>query len=116
LPTEFTDIQIHDTYFVLTYWHTAIIFSILLGGIGLLYWLFSRKQLIKWMTIFHTLITILPMLILFIWIGFPNLKEHIHYIEGDAFVRPIFYFLLLFLLGQILFVLNLLITLFKPAE
>lgn len=115
LPAEAIDIQFHDTYWVIAYYHLVIPITILLGDIGLLYWLFRKKGLIQWMTIFHVLITILPILVLFIAYGFPREDEIGEYIEGDTISRNLFYLslLLVFIFGQILFVLNLLIALFK---
>lgn len=117
LPLKVIDIQWHDTYFVILFYHLAIPVSIILGGIGLLYWLFSEKRMIKWMTVFHTLTTILPILAFFIINGFLN-EEEADYIAADMISRskPYFIVLLLFLFGQILFVLNLLIALFKKSN
>lgn len=118
LPAETIDIQVQDTYFVIAYYHGAMFLTVLLTGIGLLYWFFRKNKLIRWMTIFHVLITILPILILFVWSGFPREDGIGDYIERDAMSKGISYLilLLLFLLGQILFVLNLLIALFKKTE
>lgn len=117
LPVKVIDIQWHDTYFVIPFYHLVIPVSIILGGIGLLYWLFSEKLMIKWMTVFHTLTTILPILAFFIINGFSS-EEEADYIAADMISRskPYFILLLLFLFGQILFVLNLLIALFKKTE
>jgi len=115
LPTKEVDIQIHDTYFVFALIHLAVPISIILAGIAVLYWLFRQKEMIEWMTLFHTFITILPILLFFIWSGLPNENAVSNYIEGDRIVRSWFYLtsILLFFLGQILFVINLLIALFK---
>ncbi len=118
LPTEAIDIQIHDTYFVIAYYHWALFLTIFLGGIGLLYWFFRKKGMIRWMTIFHILITIIPTVFLFIWYGFPTGKFANSYIETDKVGRVIGYWIiiLLFLLGQIFFIINLLKALFKSSE
>ena len=118
IPAEAIDIQLHDTYFVIAYYHLALLITILLSGFGLGYWLFSKKPLIRWMTIFHTIITIILIVTCFFWYGFPTNENAANYIEGDTLSRSISYFILslLFLLGQILFVLNLLIALFKEPN
>lgn len=115
LPVEAIDIQWHDTYLVIAYYHLAIFLTVLLVGIGLLYWFFRKKELIQWMTIFHILITILSILILFIRYGFPKEDGLGDYIEADTIGSSLFYLslLLAFIFGQILFVLNLLMALFK---
>ena len=118
LPTKVIDLQIHNTYIVIVLIHLAIPISILLAGIGLLYWLFRHKEMVDWMKLFHTFITIFPILLLLIWVGFPSEDTESNYIEGDRIVRNWFYLtsILLFLLGQILFVINLLIALFKKND
>jgi len=115
LPTEAIDIQFHDTYIVIAYYHWAMLFTIILGGIGFLYWLFREKQMIHWMTIFHTIITIIPIVSFFIWYGFPETDNFSNYIEVETFGKFISFWVLslLFLLGQIFFIINLLRALFK---
>jgi len=118
IPTEAIDLQIHDTYFVIAYYHWAMLFTIVLGGIGFLYWFFRKKSMIRWMTIFHVLITIIPIVGLFIWYGFPEAGNIGSYIQGDRISRIIGFWItfLLFLLGQIFFIINLLRALFKSSE
>lgn len=115
LPVEAIDLQIHDTYIVIAYYHWALFFTLILGGMGLLYWLFKDKELSRWMTIFHTLITIIPIVVLFIWRGFSTGDLANSYIQVDVIGRVTGYWLLLlfFLLGQIFFIINLLKALFK---
>ena len=117
LPVKIIDIQFHDTYWVIAFYHLAIPISIILGGIGLLYWLFSGKRTIKWITVFHSLMTMLPIFAFFIINGFSSEAEA-DYIAADMLSRskPYFIVLLFFLFGQILFVLNLLIALFKKPN
>jgi len=116
-PIKGIDIQLHDTYFVTVFYHLAIPISIILGGIGCLYWLFRKKLMSQWMIIFHTLITILFIFAFFIINGFSS-KAETAYIEGDIIGRsmPYLLLLLLFLLAQIFFVLNLLISLFEKHK
>ncbi len=115
VPAEAIDLQIHDTYFVIAYYHWALFFTIILGGMGFLYWIFKGKGLIRWMTIFHSLVTIIPIISLFIWNGFPKERYFSNYIQVDMMSIFIAYWgiLLLFLLGQIFFIINLLSALFK---
>ncbi|WP_235292125.1 hypothetical protein [Portibacter lacus] len=53
------DLQYHDTYIVVGMFQLGITFCILLGFIGLIYWLLRKIRLIAWMTQVHVLITIL---------------------------------------------------------
>ena len=115
LPVKAVDIQFHDTYFVFALTHLAIPISILLAGIGTLYWLFRQKEMIDGITLFHTVLTILPVLLLFIWVGFSSENAVSNDIEEETIGLYWLYLIaiLLFLLGQILFLVNLLIALFK---
>ena len=57
-PNEFIDIQLHDTYLVISPIHLgAILFY--LGLTGIIYWLLRKLSCVKWMTITHIIFTIL---------------------------------------------------------
>jgi heme/copper-type cytochrome/quinol oxidase subunit 1 len=58
------DIQMHDTYFVIASIHIGILFSIILGIIGFLYWLARSKRLVKWMTAIHVTSTIVTFVVI----------------------------------------------------
>lgn len=58
------DIQMHDTYFVIASIHIGILFSIILGIIGFLYWLTRSKRLVKWMTAIHVTSTIVTFVLI----------------------------------------------------
>ena len=118
LPVEAIDLQIHDTYFVIAYYHWALLLTIILVGIGLLYWFFKDRQMIRWLTIFHVIITIIPIVSFFIWYGFPEEGFVSNYIKADNVSRIIGYWvvILLFIIGQIFFIINLLSAVFKSSE
>ena len=52
------DIQYHDTYFIFPLLHLGILFSIVLGIIGLIYWWISDRPVINWMKLVHLGVTI----------------------------------------------------------
>lgn len=52
------DIQYHDTYFIFPLLHLGILFSIVLGIIGLIYWWISDRPVINWMKLVHIGVTI----------------------------------------------------------
>lgn len=54
------DINIHDTYFVITNIHLAILISIIFGLIGLGYWIMqeTNRKLSKWLNLIHVGFTI----------------------------------------------------------
>lgn len=51
------DLQLHDTYFVIYFHYIAITVSLLLMFYGFIYWSQRNKSLTKWMTQFHSLLT-----------------------------------------------------------
>lgn len=112
--TEAIDFQIHDTYFVLPFYHLTLLTTILLGILGLIYWFFPINNLTKWMTIFHVIFTNVPLLLFFIWYSLPS-DELNYLVYADAIGRyPLtLCCFLFFLLAQIVFIINLLIGLFK---
>jgi len=60
-PSSGLDINIHDTYFVMSNYHSTIILFTVYFLSGLLYWLFEKlpkKRLIKPLTIIHSTILI----------------------------------------------------------
>ena len=60
-PNSGLDINIHDTYFVMSNYHSTIILFTVYFLSGLLYWLFEKlpkKRLIKPLTIIHSTILI----------------------------------------------------------
>ncbi len=71
------DIQLHDTYFVISSESIGVFFGLLLAGSGVIYWLLRNKRLIKWMTTIHVLsllfISVFMFLILFAYDQF-NLR------------------------------------------
>lgn len=57
------DIQMHDTYIVTNYLHIGIILALLLGILGLGYWMVRKTPLIRWMTSGHVIVTLLTFLL-----------------------------------------------------
>ncbi|CAD0005119.1 hypothetical protein FLAT13_02590 [Flavobacterium salmonis] len=57
---EMLDINIHDTYLVISYLDFALLSSFIYGALGLIYFALIRfnLSLIKWMTIAHVIISI----------------------------------------------------------
>lgn len=101
------DIQLHDTYFVIASIHIGVLFSIYLGGIGVIYWLLRKKKLIDWMTVIHVVITISTFaLIIITGLIFQKI------IEGDfetfrTVNQILFVIILIALLSQLIFITNL---------
>ena len=118
---ENIDINIHDTYYVITNGHLLGFLCLYFAVLGLIYWAMIRSGLkpIGWMTITHLICTIdtlffIWLISVFDWFTYSG-PEYVH-IQGKQ-VMVMVYCLLLFLLGQVIFVLNLLITLiFRKSE
>ncbi|MBZ4037735.1 hypothetical protein K6T82_23445 [Flavobacterium sp. 17A] len=64
---EILDINVHDTYFVISWKHLMILISILYGLLALIYFALLKLDfsLINWMTISHVLISIIGLVVLF---------------------------------------------------
>lgn len=105
------DIQMYDTYFVISSIHIGIFFSIILGIIGFIYWLIRNKRLVNWMTAFHVLATI-STLVLVVLTGLLFKKA----IQGDfetfgTVNQIMFAIILMAILSQLVFVTNLVLSL-----
>lgn len=113
------DINIHDTYFVITTFHFAILISIVLFLIGLIYYVFSKLKtlLVKSLTVLHTVITILCFPIYFfgsLYFSKTKLDSNFSLFDDDLnqniFISII---LIIFFLAQIILILNLIVSTIK---
>ncbi|MCB0653372.1 MAG: hypothetical protein KDC85_19005 [Saprospiraceae bacterium] len=102
IADSFIDVQIFETYYAVSTFHTAVIFSMYLVFAGLLYWLFRKVKLIHWMTIVHVVLSILmPAGVLFL--SRAVLKEDPAPVNGTLLVL----FSLVWVFSQLLFLINL---------
>ena len=58
------DVHLHNTYYVVHSIHIGIILSVMLGIIGLIYWILRNVKLINWLTTIHTVNTTLTFCII----------------------------------------------------
>ena len=105
------DIQIHDTYLVISSSDLAIVVSLIFGLLGLGYWLMRAYKRIHWLEIFHIVLTILSI------VGFVSMSI----LQQDQYDlrlsgRLAIIFLLVFILAQLLFLINLSISLFRGQK
>ncbi|WP_264553655.1 hypothetical protein [Flavobacterium sp. N2038] len=65
--SEDIDINIHDTYIIISYKHLAILLSLIYGLFALLYFGLSKMKftLFSWMTIFHVSVSIIGLFVIF---------------------------------------------------
>ncbi len=105
------DLQLHDTYFVVATIQIGIPLCIVLGILGLAYWVVRTKKLVDWMTAVHVGI-----------IAFSFLAIITATVTNSVVIRPSFkqyqvlsqmltFLIVLLALAQLVFVLNLIISL-----
>ncbi len=110
------DLQLHDTYFVLTSIHIGILFSILLGVIGSLYWFTRNKKLIAWMTASHVIITIVAFVIITVSSLFFKASIRSDFAIFRTVNQILLAIILIMILSQVIFILNLIISLIRNKE
>lgn len=111
------DLQFHDTYIVISYFHIACILAIYFSIVGYIYWLFKKKKMVKWMTYFHSAASIILIFTLLLTDIYPHLKENsdipfdYEYIEKVKVV--VSYLFVVWLFSQFIFILNLVVSIFR---
>ena len=113
------DINVHDTYFVIHHSHLAFFLSFFYGLFGLIYWSHysSNVELVSRLTTIHTVVTIGSIPVYFLGLKVFELYRQ----DGDfplfddlsnenLFITIIF---LLVLLAQVLFLINIILSLVK---
>lgn len=101
------DINVHDTYYVIAYSHLTILISIFLGVIGIGYWVMqkSNRKLSKRLNWTHIAITFGGPLIVWVLTKFYR-PEIMEYRFNDNLTFIITIIILLILIGQIIFPIN----------
>ena len=109
------DINVHDTYFIIAAFHMAILNSILFGIIGFGYWLMQRfnRVLSKWLNWAHIILTLGGLVILWIisWIRSNSIPDSFDTLNMVAVIT-----VLVIIFGQILYLINIFIGLFKKRN
>ncbi len=108
------DINIHDTYYVISYMHFAILVSILFGIIGIGYWIMQQtnRKLSKWLSWIHIGLTFGGTLL--VWILTKFYQTEIMEYEFNAHLTLIItLIILLMLVGQIIFPINIIYGMIK---
>lgn len=107
-------IDFYDIYFVIQNWYLILVISIAFSIFGFWYWLMHRmkRELIRWMTIAHVVVTIYGILLAFIIEHFFR-KPHIELARDNNVTLIVTIILALVVLIQIIFPINLLLNLFK---
>jgi len=111
------DINVHDTYYVITYIHLTTLISILFGIIGLGYWIMlkANRKLSKWLNWTHIGLTFGGTIIILILAQLYR-KEIMEYEFNNNLTLIITLIILLMILGQIIFPINIIYGLIKKKK
>ncbi len=110
-PNSAIDIQMHDTYFVIAKSFILSSLAIYFGIVGFIYWCLRKANIRNWLTNLHLAITLLfiPILILLFT------KIYIFVLPSEInYVVP--WLIIAFIIGQLLFLLNILIQLLRKFK
>ncbi|UPZ15814.1 hypothetical protein [Flavobacterium humidisoli] len=119
---QIVDINIYDTYYIISWKFLMILISVIYGLLALTYFSILKLNfsLINWMTIFHVLISTVGLIALFILpklmrddlpMDFSAIMENAKFNEGIGYGIAISIFVLLGI--QFLFFINVIFTLIK---
>lgn len=118
-PEETLDINIHDTYFVISHLYAAVILFLIYFSMGLGYWLIQRvfkKELIKSLTIIHSSLFLGSFIVFWITIFsvrfFANSFPQYEYYSIINIVLTII-FLVTFFIASPIYITNLLLALIR---
>ena len=101
------DINVHDTYFIISYFHLTILISFLFGIIGIAYWIMKKIniELSRWLNRVHLGLTFGGILAIWVLSHFYR-TELMEYQFNNNLTSTIIAIILVIVLGQIIFLLN----------
>jgi len=105
------DIQMHDTYLVIAILHIGIIFGGIHAILGFIYWIVRFMKLITWMTYVHVITTIVISVLLILLCVLYTISNNF-YLDDFSSISALT-FIQIFILCQVLFLLNLILSTFK---
>lgn len=109
------DLQMHDTYFVIGVCTIALYSGVWFSIVGLLYFLFSDRKLIHWMSALHVVCSILAFLIIVV-VADSRGMAHIdvyNFEESRKIMKVAIGSMIAFVIAQTLFFLNLIQSFFR---
>ena len=111
------DINVHDTYYVIAYFHLAMLISILFGIIGIGYWIMQKanRKLSKWLNWTHIGITFGGIIIVLILTQFYR-TELMEYEFNNNLTFFVTLFILLVFFAQLIFPINIIYGLIKKKN
>jgi len=107
------DINIHDTYVIINYWHMALLISVLFAISGISYWAMTKanKKPATWLSAIHLILTFGGSLMLWILPNFYSVYSFAY--AFNNLTAAIIISILVMLIGQILFPINIVYGLLK---
>ncbi|UII75158.1 cbb3-type cytochrome c oxidase subunit I [Flagellimonas sp. HMM57] len=111
------DINVHDTYYVITYLHFAILISTFFGIIGIGYWIIQKvgRKLSKWLNWIHIGLTFGGTIVVWILAKFYR-TEIMEYEFNNNLTLIITSIVLLMTVGQLIFPINIIYGLTKKKN
>ena len=111
------DINVHDTYFVIAYFHFAVLISILFAIIGVGYWIMQKSDRIlsKWLNWTHIGLTFGGIIVVSILTQFYR-PEIMEYEFNNSLTLIITLIIFLMVLGQLIFPINIIYGLLKKKS
>lgn len=108
------DINVHDTYYIIAYLHFTILISIFFGIMGIGYWLMQKAniKLSKWLIWVHVSLTFGGTFIIWISAQFYQ-ADLMEYEFNNSLIVIRTLLIMLIILGQILFPINIIYGLIK---
>ena len=115
-PDGAFDLQFHDTYFVFFSLHLAIVFSLFLGLLGGIYWLFRAYHLINILSLTHAFTTSIAMLGITLVAIFQNIYRARNYEFLNQLNSIGFLLIAILIIIQLIFIINIIIGLVKGRK
>jgi len=108
---SFLDINIHDTYYLITHLHLFQILTLWFGICGLGYWFLFKWQIkiVQWMFWVHLIFSLL--IILSYPLGLIEFEPNLENVQKRIYVMMFIVILvLIFILGQVIYLINILLS------
>jgi len=118
------DINVHDTYYIISHFHIAILLCVLYFFQGFFYWIVQKlmkRKLVSWLTAVHTFILIGSFIYYWMFVAYYEfLAEPINLLFDDYSEKTnmtlTILTLLIFFIAVPAFIINLIIGVFRKAD
>lgn len=107
------DIQMHDTYFVISAFHFAVFSTFIFAILGFISWLFRNFKLLYSLSLAHAVLSVFSFICLGLLMIYSFTDSGRSFSKLKALNNTSLFLLLLFLIMQIVFVFNIVIGLLK---